>query len=62
MNASMRQMLQGFFRLGIFVGACGLIMVFIQPRDSAEYVVSICSALVGGVLVLGTVIVARVMR
>lgn len=57
-----RDALQGFLRLGFFVGGCGLVMVPFQPPGSAEQILSICSAAMGGVLILGVVVVTRVLR
>jgi len=53
------EVLRGFLRIGMFVGVCGLVMALVQPRDSAEFVLSVCSALMGGVLILGVVILTR---
>ena len=53
------EVLRGFLRIGVFVGVCGLLMALVQPRDSAEFVLSVCSALIGGVLILGVVILTR---
>lgn len=47
--------LRGFLQAGIFVGGCGLVMLFMLPRDSAEFVISMCSALMGGFLVLAVI-------
>lgn len=62
MNDSRRQLLQGFLRIGVMIGLFGLVMTFMQPRDSDEFVVSVCSAAIGGLLVLGAVIASRVIR
>lgn len=51
--------LRGFMRLGVFIGGCGLVMVFLQPPGSAEFVVSLCSAFIGGALIAGVVILSR---
>jgi hypothetical protein len=56
------KMLQAFFRLGVFIGGCGFIMLFLQPRHSAEFVLSLCSTLVGFALMLGVVIMMRLFR
>ncbi len=53
------EVLRGFLRIGVFVGVCGLVMALVQPRDSAAFVLSVCSALIGGVLILGVVILTR---
>jgi len=54
--------LQAFFRLGVFIGGCGFVMIFLQPRGSPEFVLSVCSTLLGLGLMLGVVIVLRVTR
>jgi hypothetical protein len=51
-----------FLRLGFFIGGCGLLMAFVQPRPSAQFVLSVCSALMGGALILGVVILKRIGR
>lgn len=48
-----RDILKGFAQIGFFVGGGGLILLFFEPRSSPEWVVSLCSSLIGGVLVLG---------
>jgi len=53
------EVLRGFFRIGVFVGVCGLVMAFFQPRGSSEFVLSVCSALIGGVLIVGVSILTR---
>lgn len=53
------EVLRGFLRIGVLVGGCGLVMALVQPRGSAEFVLSVCSALIGGVLILGVVILTR---
>lgn len=54
--------LRGFFRIGVFIGFCGFVMIFFQPRNSPEFVLSICSTLIGGILMLGVVIIMRLSR
>jgi uncharacterized membrane protein len=54
--------LKGFLQIGMFVGICGLLMVFVQPPGSAEFVLSVCSALLGAILVLGAVLLSRILR
>jgi hypothetical protein len=54
--------LRGFFRIGMFIGFCGLVMALVEPRHSAEFVLSVCSALMGGALILGVLIITRLMR
>jgi site-specific recombinase len=54
--------LRGFLRIGIFVGGTGLVLALFQPRDSAEFVLSVCSAALGLALVAGVFIVGRLLR
>lgn len=54
--------LQAFFRLGVFITLCSLIMTLLQPRDSAEFVVSVCSTMIGGTMILIALIVLRLTR
>ncbi len=53
------EILRNFFRLGAFIGLCGLLLVFVEPRDSPEFVLSVCSALMGGALMLAVAIMLR---
>lgn len=55
------EILKGFARIGIFVGLGGLVLVLVEPRNSPEYVVSLCSSLIGGVLLLCVIILRRLM-
>jgi hypothetical protein len=55
------ELLKGFLRLGLFIGVGGLALMFFQPRSSPEFVVSVCSAMMGGVLVVGVVLLSRFM-
>lgn len=57
-----RDVLQSFVRIGIFVGGGGLILLLIEPRQSPEWIVSLCSAVVGAALILGALVVGRVMK
>jgi hypothetical protein len=54
--------LRGFLQLGFFVGGCGLIMVFFQPPKSAEFVLSVCSAVMGFSLVAAAIFIGRRLR
>lgn len=57
-----RKALQAFFHIGTFIGVTGLALALLQPTDSPEFVVSICSAVMGGLLMVGVAIVVRVLR
>lgn len=56
------EILKGFLRIGIFIGLAGIIMAFLQPPDSAEFVLSVCSGIIGLLLVMGVVLVYRLTR
>lgn len=51
------EFLQGFFRAGIFIALISLVLVFATNRNSAEFVVSVCSLMIG-LLLTGLVTLA----
>ncbi len=53
------QLLRGGFRIGMLVLAVALLTLPFQPRDSAEFVVTVMAAVVGGAFVLGVTLLAR---
>ena len=53
------QLLRGGFRIGLFVLGVALFTLPFQPRDSAEFAVTVMAAIVGGAFVVGVVIFAR---
>ena len=53
------QILQGGFRIGVLILGLALLMLPFQPRDSAEFVVTVLAAIVGGAFVLGIALLAR---
>lgn len=55
---SHRRLLGGFLQIGIFVGGGGFLLAWMQPSDSPEYVVSVCSGVVGLILTLATLVLA----
>jgi hypothetical protein len=57
-----RDALRGFLQIGIFVGLGGLLLAFAQPADSPEFVISVCGAIMGLLLIVGTALAARFMR
>ncbi len=57
-----REVLKGFARIGIFIGGSGLVLLFLERPNSPEYIVSLCSALLGGLLLLGVVVTNRWMK
>jgi hypothetical protein len=50
-----------FLRAGVFIALTALLLVFLVPRDSAEFVVSVCSIGIGLALV-GLVILVNRLR
>jgi hypothetical protein len=53
------QLLRGGFRIAFLILALSLLTLPFQPRGSAEFVVTILAAAVGGVFVLGLALLAR---
>lgn len=51
-----RETLRGILGAGFLIGGGGLVLVFMQPPGSAEFVLSVCSAIMGGALVGGVVL------
>jgi hypothetical protein len=54
--------LRGFLQLGFFIGGCGFLMAFFQPRESAEFVLSVCSGFLGLFLVAGCIVVVKTLK
>jgi len=54
--------LQLFFRAGIFVTIIALILVFSVPRESAEFVASVCSLAIGLTLSGLVILVSRLSK
>ena len=44
--------LRAFFRIGVFVAGLSVILAIANPTDSAEFVVSVCSVMIGATLML----------
>jgi hypothetical protein len=57
-----RESLKAFARIGFFIGGLGLLLTFIEPRNSPEFVVSVCSAIMGGLLLLFVFIFMRLRK
>jgi hypothetical protein len=53
------QILRGGFRIGLFICGLALLTLPFQQPGSAEYVVTVLSAVIGGVFVIGIALVAR---
>lgn len=56
------EMLKGFLRIGIFIGGCAFVMIFLQPPNSAEFVLSVCSTLIGFTLIVAVLVVNRYVK
>lgn len=55
-------LLKAFFRSGVFIILVSVLMVLALPRDSAEFVISICSLTIGLALVGLVILVSRLAR
>ena len=58
----LHQALKAFLSIGIFIGGGGLVMLLAIAPGTPEYVLSLCSALIGGIIVAGVVIIYRMMN
>jgi len=53
------QVLRGGFRIAVLVFGLAVVMLPFQPQGSAEFVVTVLAALVGGAFMLGVTLLAR---
>lgn len=53
------QLLRGGFRIGVLILSVALLTLPLQPLGSAEFVVTVMAAVVGGVFVIGVTVLAR---
>jgi hypothetical protein len=53
------EVLKAFLRSGIFIAGLGLLLMLALPRESAEFVVSTCSFMIGLALVIAVAMVTR---
>ena len=51
--------LTAFLRSGIFIAGLGLLLMLALPRESAEFIVSTCSFMIGLALIIAVVVVTR---
>jgi hypothetical protein len=58
----LHQALKAFLSIGVFIGGGGLVLLLMITPGTPEYVLSLCSALIGGVIVAGVVVVYRMMN
>jgi preprotein translocase subunit Sss1 len=54
--------LRAFLRAGIFVLGAGLFTALLNRPDSPEFVVSVCSSLIGAALIGGVLLMLRLTR
>ncbi len=54
--------LRGFLQIGCFIFAVGLCSALAQPRESGEFVISICSSGIGLLLIVGAALVMRLTK
>lgn len=55
-------LLKAFLRGGVFVAGVSLLLMVAVPRESAEFVISTCSLMIGLALVVMVVAVTRLGR
>jgi hypothetical protein len=53
------EFLRAFLRAGVFVALVSLVLVFAVHRDSAEFVISVCSLIIGVTLIGLVALVSR---
>lgn len=53
--------LQLFFRAGVFIVLVAAVLIFAVPRESAEFVVSVCSLAIGLTLTGLVILAGRIM-
>lgn len=58
----LHQALKAFLSIGVFIGGGGLVLLLMITPGTPEYVLSLCSALIGAVIVAGVVVVYRMMN
>lgn len=58
----LQQALKAFLSIGVFIGGGGLVLLLLITPGTPEYVLSLCSTLIGAVIVAGVVIVYRAMN
>ncbi|MCL4876342.1 MAG: hypothetical protein KJ064_06780 [Anaerolineae bacterium] len=56
------QFLRVFLGIGTLMTGCSIVMLFVQPRDSAEFVISVCNIFIGLALIGGVMIAVRVFK
>jgi hypothetical protein len=56
------ELLRAFFRSGMFIAGVALILVVASPRDSAEFVISVCSLGIGLTLLSLVALFSRLTR
>ena len=54
--------LKAFFRGGVFIAGLALVLMLALPRDSAEFVISTCSLMLGLTLMVGVGLVVLLTR
>lgn len=57
----LNEALRAFLRVGVFIGLGGVILALAIPPNTAEHVLSVCSALLGSVIMAGVYLVRRFM-
>lgn len=53
------RLLRGAFRVGVFIAGVAILTLPFQPPGSAEFVVTVLAAVVGGTFVIGIALLTR---
>jgi hypothetical protein len=57
-----RNALQSLLAMGILVGGAGLFLAFLQPQDSPEFIISLCSGAIGLTMICLVLFLNRIFR
>jgi hypothetical protein len=57
-----RNALQSLLAMGVLVGGGGFWLAFYQPKDSPEFVVSLCSGVIGLIIISLVILLNRLLR
>ena len=57
-----RNAAHGLLAMGILVGGGGFLLAYFQPKDSPEFVVSLCSGVIGLIIISLVILLNRLFR
>lgn len=56
------EVFKAYLRIGVFIAGTALVLMLALPRDSAEFVVSTCSLMIGLTLIGGVLFMTWITR